>query len=69
MPKALSDAAREALAATDWTRIDAMDDADIARQITSNRDAAPDMARETDGRKVRRATPSPTAHSGSGTLT
>ena len=33
MLKTLSDAARKALAATDWTRVDAMTDADLARQI------------------------------------
>jgi putative transcriptional regulator len=43
------------LAATDWSRIDAMTDADIARQIGVNRDAAPDMAPEIDVRAIRRA--------------
>ena len=56
MAKRLSDAARKALAATDWARVDAMDDADIARQIASNRDAAPDMAHEIDVRAIRRVT-------------
>ena len=44
MAKALSAAARSALAATDWGRVDAMNDADIAAQIAGNSDAAPDMA-------------------------
>ncbi|MGO9422710.1 helix-turn-helix domain-containing protein [Roseiarcus sp.] len=44
------------MAATDWDKIDAMTDADIARQIASNPDAAPDMAPEIDVRAVRRAT-------------
>ncbi len=57
MDEALSEAAREALAATDWDRIDAMTDEDIARQIASNPDAAPDMAPEIDVRAIRRAQP------------
>ena len=44
MAKKLSKAAREALAKTDWRRVDAMTDADIARQIAAHADAAPDMA-------------------------
>lgn len=56
MARKLSKAATDALAATDWTTIDAMTDADIARQIASNPDAAPDMAPEIDVRAVRRAT-------------
>jgi putative transcriptional regulator len=56
MAKTLSDAARKALAATDWSRVDAITDADIARQIASNPDAAPDMAPEIDVRAIRRAT-------------
>ena len=36
--------------------LDAMTDADIARQIASNPDAAPDMAPEIDVRAIRRAT-------------
>ena len=48
-------AAREALAATDWRKIDTMTDAEIAHQIASNPDAAPDMAREVDVRAIRRA--------------
>ena len=42
MAKKISDAARKALAATDWRKIDAMTDADVARQIAANPDAAPD---------------------------
>jgi len=53
--KTLSKAARDALAATDWTRIDAMTDNDIARQIPANPGAAPDMAPEIDVRDSRRA--------------
>ncbi len=48
-------AARDQLAATDWERIDAMTDRDIARQIAANPDAAPDMAPEIDVREIRRA--------------
>lgn len=55
MAKTLSEAARMALAATDWSKVDAMTDADIARQIASNPDAAPDMAPEIDVRAIRRA--------------
>jgi len=33
-----------ALAAIDWTRVDAMTDQDIADQIAANPDAAPDLA-------------------------
>ncbi len=55
MPKTLSDAARTALATTDWTKVDAMTDADLARQIAANPDAAPDMAPEIDVRAIRRA--------------
>jgi len=55
MVRTLSDAARKALAATDWGRVDAMTDADIARQIAGNPDAAPDMAPEIDVRAIRRA--------------
>jgi putative transcriptional regulator len=51
--KALSEAASDALATTDWSRIDAMTDEDIARQIASNPDAAPDMAPEIDVRAIR----------------
>ncbi len=56
MAKKLSKAAAEAVAETDWAKVDAMSDADIARQIASNSDAAPDMAPEIDVRGVRRAT-------------
>jgi len=52
----LSKTATEALAATDWKALDAVTDADIARQIGSNRDAAPDMAPEVDVRATRGAT-------------
>jgi len=55
MAKALSKSARAALAATDWRKIDAMTDADLARQIGANPDAAPDMAPEIDVRAIRRA--------------
>ena len=54
MAKTLSQAARDALAATDWSKIDAMSDKDIARQIAANPDAAPDMAPEIDVRAIRR---------------
>ena len=53
MAKTLSKAARDALAATDWSTMDAMTDEDIARQIASNPDAAPDMAPEIDVRAIR----------------
>ena len=55
MAKRLSKAAAEALAATDWEKIDAMTDADIRGQIASNPDAAPDMAPDVDVRAIRRA--------------
>jgi putative transcriptional regulator len=55
MPTNLSKAARDALAATDWRKIDAMTDEDIAKQIAANPDAAPDMAPEMDVRAIRRA--------------
>ncbi len=55
MKKNLSKAAAKALATTDWSRIDAMSDSDIARQIAANPDAAPDMAPEIDVRAIRRA--------------
>jgi putative transcriptional regulator len=55
MARTLSKAARDALAATDWGKFDAMTDRDIARQIASNADAAPDMAPEIDVRAIRRA--------------
>jgi putative transcriptional regulator len=56
MAKKVSDAARKALAATDWRKVDATTDADIARQIAANPEAAPDMAPEIDVRAIRRAT-------------
>lgn len=55
MAKTLSKSAREALAATDWSKIDAMTDEDIARQIASHSDAAPDMAPQIDVRAIRHA--------------
>jgi DNA-binding transcriptional regulator YiaG len=56
MARKLSKAAAEALAATDWTAIDAMTDTDIAGQIARNRDAALDMAPDVDVRGIRRST-------------
>jgi putative transcriptional regulator len=56
MAKTLSKQARDALAAVDWGKLDAMTDADIAGQIADNPDAAPDMAPEVDVRAIRRAT-------------
>ncbi len=56
MARKLSKAAAEALAATDWTAIDAMTDTDIRGQIVTNRDAAPDMAPDVDVRGIRRST-------------
>jgi putative transcriptional regulator len=56
MAKKLSRIAAKALATTDWGRVDAMTDADIARQIAANPEAAPDMAPEIDVRAIRRAT-------------
>jgi len=47
MAKTLSKAVREALAATDWGKVDAMTDDDIAKQIGSNPD---------DVRAIRHAT-------------
>src|SRR5665213_1652580 len=55
MDKTLSERASRALARTDWKRLDAMTDADIARQIGANPDAAPDMAPVVDVRAIRRA--------------
>lgn len=54
MAMRLSKAAREALASTDWHKIDSMTDSDIARQIASNPEAAPDMAPDIDVRAIRR---------------
>jgi putative transcriptional regulator len=56
MAKTLSRAARHALTVMDWKKIDAMTDEDLARQISSNPDAAPDMAPTVDVRAIRRAT-------------
>jgi len=56
MAKILSKSARRALATTDWRKVDAMTDENIARQIAANPDAAPDMAPEVDVRAIRRAT-------------
>jgi len=55
MDKTSSERASSALARTDWKRLDAMTDADIARQIGANPDAAPDMAPFIDVRAIRRA--------------
>jgi putative transcriptional regulator len=55
MAKGLSEAARVALAGVDWGGIDAMTDADLARQVAGNPDAAPDMAPAVDVRAIRRA--------------
>ena len=55
MAKKLSKAARGALRKTDWRRVDAMTDADIARQIAAHADAAPDMAPDIDVRAIREA--------------
>ena len=53
MAKKLSEAARKALTETDWRKLDAMSDADIAKQIAANADAAPDMAPAIDVRAIR----------------
>ena len=55
MTKAAGRGAVEALAAVDWDKIDAMTDGDIARQIASNPDAAPDLAPVIDVRAIRQA--------------
>jgi putative transcriptional regulator len=55
MAKKLSKATREALRKTNWRRVDAMTDADIARQIGAHADAAPDMAPHIDVRAIREA--------------
>jgi len=49
------EAARKALAATDWEKLDALTDEGIARQIAANPNAAPDMAPKVDVRAIRRA--------------
>jgi len=55
MAKKLSKAAREALRKTNWRRVDAMTDVDIARQIGAHADAAPDMSPHIDVRAIREA--------------
>jgi putative transcriptional regulator len=55
MEKPLSKVAGAALAATDWSKVDAMTDEDLARQIAANPDAAPDMAPEIDVHAIRHA--------------
>ena len=55
MAKKLSKAAREALRRTDWRRVDAMTDADVAHQIAAHADAAPDIAPDIDVRAIRGA--------------
>jgi putative transcriptional regulator len=55
MAKKLSKAAREGLRNTDWQKVDAMTDADNARQIAAHADAAPDMAPDIDVRAIREA--------------
>ena len=55
MDQVLSKRAQEALANTDWRKIDAMTDKDIARQIASNPDAAADMAPDIDVQAIRKA--------------
>ncbi len=55
MAKSFDEAAQTALAATDWNKIDAMTDEDLARQIAANPLAAPDMAPLIDVRAIRRA--------------
>ena len=55
MVKTLSDAAKAALKATDWAGIDALSDGEIAHQIATNPDAAPDLAPELDVRAIRRS--------------
>ena len=46
MTNVISESARMALAATDWAKLDALTDDDIAQQIAANPYAAPDMAPE-----------------------
>ncbi len=55
MTNSMSKTAAAALAAVDWNKIDAITDEDIAKQISNNPDAAPDMAPEIDVRAIRRA--------------
>jgi putative transcriptional regulator len=49
MAKPLSEAARTALTETNWVGVDALTDADIARQIAANPDAAPEIDVVVDG--------------------
>lgn len=44
--KVTREMAEQAVADIDWAKLDAMTDADIARQIANNPDAAPDLTRE-----------------------
>ncbi len=53
--KKLGKAARDAFRTTDGQRVDAMTDADIARQIAGHADAAPDTAPDIDVRAIREA--------------
>src|ERR1700734_430802 len=55
MAKKLSKAAREGLRKTDWQKVDAMTDADIARQIAAHADAAPAGAPVSERRGIREA--------------
>jgi len=52
--KSDSKKAAEMLKKFDWSRIDAMTDKDIARQIASNPDAAPDISRALRNGEFRR---------------
>jgi putative transcriptional regulator len=56
MAKTLSEGARAALAATDWAKVEVTSDANIARQIGSNLDTAPEMAPAIDVRAIRQGT-------------
>ena len=58
----LTKAARRALATTDWSRIDAMTDADILHQIALNPLAAPDLTPILDVRAIRATTGLSQAH-------
>lgn len=55
MKPPISHDARKAFEATDWNKLRAMTDEDIAAQIAANPDAGPDMAPEIDVRAIRRA--------------
>jgi hypothetical protein len=48
----LSKTARKALATTDWRKVDATADEDIARQIAANPDAASDMGLAGETRRL-----------------